>query len=99
MKVTIAETISKTVRIDNSADTTRKYNISAEVTIHMEHGVQNISGGRVTDASSGASTLADFRAYPWLSVDFHTDSDRAAILAEIEAFKQGVNSLKTETEN
>ncbi len=99
-KATITQTISRRVRVDNHTDQTRRYDISAEATIGAG-ALENISAGRVRALGGEAagpvsSELADFRSYPHLSVDFHTDTDRAAILQAIEDFKQGIAAIAAE---
>ncbi len=101
-KATITQTISRRVRIDNSTDEARRYDISAEATISAGS-LENISAGYVRVIGGEApedrpAELADFRAYPYLSVDFHTHTDRAAILQAIEEFKQAVAAIAAETE-
>lgn len=101
-KATITQTISRRVRIDNSTDEARLYDISAEATIGAGS-LENISAGYVRAIGGEApedrpAELADFRAYPYLSVDFHTHTDRAAILQAIEDFKQAVAAIAAETE-
>ena len=100
-KATITQTISRRVRIDNSTDEARLYDISAEATIGAGS-LENISAGYVRAIGGEApedhpAELADFRAYPYLSVDFHTDTDRAAILQAIEDFKQAIADLAAES--
>ncbi len=100
-KATITQTISRRVRIDNSTDEARLYDISAEATIGAGS-LENISAGYVRALGGEASEprpaeLADFRAHPYLSVDFHTDTDRAAILQAIEDFKQAIADLAAES--
>ena len=101
-KATITQTISRRVRIDNSTDEARLYDISAEAPIGAGS-LENISAGYVRAIGGEApedhpAELADFRAYPYLSVDFHTHTDRAAILQAIEEFKQAVAAIAAETE-
>ncbi len=101
-KATITQTISRRVRVDNSTDESRRYDISAEATISAGS-LESISAGYVRALGGEApedhpAELADFRAYPYLSVDFHTHTDRAAILQAIEEFKQAVAAIAAETE-
>lgn len=109
-KATITQTISRRVRVDNSTDEARLYDISAEATIGAGS-LENISAGYVRALGGEASEprpaeladfrahpylSVDFRAYPYLSVDFHTHTDRAAILQAIEEFKQAVAAIAAE---
>lgn len=81
-KVTYKELVSAKVRMDNSVDTGRTYDIRAEV---------EISGNAVQDFGNGEATKDGATAATWtcyggtLNVTFYTQ-DGADVLAALNAF-------------
>lgn len=83
-KIKIGETLRRSVRIDNSADTTAQYGISA---------VANIEGETITtfaegEVANGGATLARWSRYreDTLTIRYAVAEGREEILAAIEAF-------------
>lgn len=82
-KVTYKELVSAKVRMDNSVDTGRTYDIRAEV---------EISGNAVQDFGNGEATKDGATAATWtcyggtLNVTFYTQQDGADVLAALNAF-------------
>lgn len=81
-KVTYKELVSAQVRMDNSADTGRTYDIRADVEI-AGTAVQNFGNG---EAAKDGATAATWTCYGGtLNVTFYTQ-DGAAVLAALNAF-------------
>lgn len=98
--INIIETVSKTVRVDNSADEARTHDITATVSVSTDGSglrVDNILNATIR-AVDGTVQPASFNTYAGgpLCVDFPPGCDRAALLAAIEAF---IESVQQQPEN
>lgn len=93
-KITVEQTVSATVRVNNMDDDYRAYDIVADVTVNQGN-IDSVSGGQVRE--KGADTLvADFSAYPgnrqYLFYGEDETSDRQ-ILEAVSAFRVSVRRL------
>lgn len=93
-KITVEQTVSATVRVNNMDDDYRAYDIVADVTVNQGN-VDSVSGGQVRE--KGADTLvADFNAYPGnRQCIFYGDDETAdcQILEAVSAFRASVKRL------
>lgn len=82
-KVTYKELVSAQVRMDNSVDTGRTYDIRADVEIAGDT-AQNFNNGEATKDGATAATWTCYGGT--LNVTFYAQQDGAAVLAALNAF-------------
>jgi len=93
--ITKLKTISQTLRVDNSGDNSRQFDITANVVVSADNGITSISTGTV---SKDGMSLASFEKYSesMFNVSFVSDADTSAILEAVNAFIKSVVSELSE---
>lgn len=87
--IIIKERLSTTMRVDNSGDSERSYDIAARIQCSKE-GVTSIFDGLV---SIGGKTVGSFNNYgAELSINFVSDSDNGPVLSAVTQF---INKVKS----
>lgn len=98
MQVTAIKTVSSRVKYSNAADTTRTYDITAEVQLR-DGQVEVTDNGQVL--KDGAQ-IANFNGNDnWFSINYQSvpSTEQAAILAEVNDFIAAVKAAQDSTDN
>lgn len=85
MKPNVISTVKRTLALDNSNDTDRKFDISANVTVG-KHGIEDISSGLAKDTDGNKAAFSSYNGTANMRVEFNGAPQRSAIVEAIDAF-------------
>lgn len=96
-KITVKEIMSANVRMDNTTDGARAYDVAGTVNLSGK-AVQRVDGGSVADKETGAQ-IATFTSCGDMALNIqHNTDDVAVMLAVTEAIAAFISDVKAKVE-
>lgn len=96
MKLNLVTIVSQVLRLDNSADNERGYDIKADVN-YQGNEVASIQSGTLRDADGNVVSFASYNGTDNLRVEFNGAPDRGAAIEAIDDFIASVKNYNSDS--